>query len=230
MPSQVESARQVPEAHKVFDDRRLVVALESAGKLGNQGTRGGDGGFDPNFKGVNGITPLAWAVARRSSSAITFLLEKGAISTLPIWEGSDMTALHLASSLEDSRGLITSLVRGGVDVDLLDTRGFRTPLVTSIMRGRIDSLRTLLELGADPNLLNRVDEGPLHVAGGVADGEAVIALLAGGANPDHISKMGVTFRSLFFMTPDRVLSHDARDSRRAVSAWLTDHGYRVEEA
>lgn len=220
----------IPVATEVFEDRELASALSLAERSSDGSVPIRLGRAEVSASGKGGLTPLAWAVLRRSSSAIAYLLREGAEGTSVAWDGAARTPLHVASALESAQPLIAALVNGGVEVDVLDPAGYETPLLTSIMTGRIESLRTLVALGADVNRLDRVDNSPLHIAGGVADAEAVLALLDAGADPDRRNRIGVTFRAYFFMTPDRVLTQAARDGRVRVSEWLSSHGYAVAEA
>jgi hypothetical protein len=85
--------------------------------------------------------------------------------------------LHLAvrkGDVSSSRLLILA----GAPVNSRDGFG-NTPLVVALASGRIDMARSLLELGADPTLLNRRRMGALHFAS--FDGETTKFLVRAGA-------------------------------------------------
>lgn len=219
----------MPEARAIFDDGELITLLSIAENSSKDFAIDVHDGIDINARGKGGITPLIWAVGRRSTSAIAFLISSGADVSAVAAEGDGKTAVHWASAMDNSRSILEALLSAGADVDVLDGRGFETPLQTSIMYGRQESFQVLLGSGANPNHRDRLGNTPLHVAAGVGDSIMVLTLLEAGADPTLTNKQGVTFQRLFFMTPDRALTKSAREGRKAVTDWLIACGYVLEK-
>jgi ankyrin repeat protein len=224
-----DEIKSMPAAREIFADRELAVALTLV-------ERGGSGirpvltdGTDINEIGKGSITPLMWAVSRRSIAVINFLLELGADTSVPVGGGSGFTVLHWAVVMDDAETILQALLVPGVNPDMLDGRRFETPLVTSIMYRKPASLRLLLNAGANPNHVDRMGNTPLHVAAGTGNSAMVLTLLDAGTNPLAVNQQGVTFQRFLFMTPERSLNESGRAGRRAVVDWLTARGYAVEK-
>lgn len=56
----------------------------------------------------------------------------------------------------------------------------------------------------------------------------VLDLLEACADPNAKNAQGLTFQRYLFMTPERVLSADARRGRDAVTEWLRTHDVATE--
>jgi ankyrin repeat protein len=111
----------------------------------------------------------------------------------PRWEPSDDPQEVLDEALvwgarSDRADVLPLLVELGARVDADPYRG--TALTWAAVNGRVDSIRTLLDLDADPNARSTFggpDHGEgvtaLHLAAQAGRAEAVEALLAAGADP-----------------------------------------------
>lgn len=86
-------------------------------------------------------------------------------------------------------GLLAQYVDGGFPVDHPDPQG-NTVLMLAAYHGHADTVRMLLERGADPDRLN--DRGQSPVAGALFKGEdeVVRVLVAAGADLDHGTPTG----------------------------------------
>jgi len=110
-------------------------------------------GADPNARGDRGLTPLykaAWAVAD-GPRVIRALLEAGADPGTLTNDGA--SPLHAAAgrrARSSSPEVITLLVDAGLDVNARNETG-QTPLHVARMVNNLPAVRTLLELGADPD-------------------------------------------------------------------------------
>jgi ankyrin repeat protein len=223
-----DETMSMPDARAVFADSELIALLSAAeaGKL--------KAGVQPPLhidlerQSESGLTPLMWAVGRGSVAAVRWLVSCGADVSTKSTKGNGWTALHQAAALNRSSEIIKALLSSGANPDVLDGRGFATPLITSVMQRQEESIHTLLELGADPNRRDEMGDSSLHVAAAVGDQKAVLALLEAGADPTLLNKIGATFQSLFFVTPERALSAKAKLDRRKVIEWLTAHGHPLE--
>ena len=78
---------------------------------------------------------------------------------------SGQTFLHLAASRGTYDGLIRFSVKSsGADVNARDTTNGDTPLHYAVWHGHIESVRLLVELGADVESLNDEEWRPIHTA------------------------------------------------------------------
>ena len=139
-----------------------------------------DSGADPN-KGSPYNGPLHEAARMGSTEIATILLRAGADVELPGFGG--VHPLHSAAMAGQSK-VMSILLKSGAKVDSLDNTG-RTPLLsfTSGDIRDVDTLKALLDGGADPNLLDGLFH-PLDYA--AMNGRAKVAdlLIAFGANID----------------------------------------------
>jgi ankyrin repeat protein len=74
-----------------------------------------------------------------------------------------LTALHFAARQGAARS-VTALVDGGAAVNLVSPGDQATPLLVAIINGHFDVAATLLERGADPNLVSDAGVSPLYAA------------------------------------------------------------------
>ena len=107
---------------------------------------------------------LSWATSTGQLEAIDFLLGQGADPNQGDTWG--VTPLRKAPTPQ----AVERLVQGGADVNLV-SRG-QTPLATALYQGALEIARTLLELGADPDVRNHGGRTALHYAL-EAEGDAV---------------------------------------------------------
>lgn len=71
-----------------------------------------------------------------------------------------------------------------------------TPLHVAALRGDRETVRALLEAGADPNVANDSGTTPLHAALQEAHAQVARMLVAAGASLDASDRAGVTPRDL----------------------------------
>lgn len=224
-----DEAMSMPDARAVFPDGDLVALLAAAEKGVLKAGVQPPAHVDLDAQSESGLTPLMWAVGRGSVTAAQWLVSAGADVSIKSSKGNGWTALHQAAALDRSGDMIKALLSSGANPDVLDGRGFATPLITSIMRRHEESLRTLIELGADPNRRDEMGDSSLHVAAAVGDQKLLLALLEAGADAALLNKIGATFQSLLFVTPERALTAKAKLERRKVIEWLIANGYPLEQ-
>ncbi|HWL84976.1 MAG TPA: hypothetical protein VNO21_04205, partial [Polyangiaceae bacterium] len=82
--------------------------------------------------------------------------------------------------------------------------------------------------GANPSAADQLGNTALHVAGQINAGQYALDLLDAGADPSSVNRQGVTFQRYLFMTPEDILTDDARRQRGAVRTWLRAHAVPVE--
>ena len=101
-------------------------------------------------------------------------------------------AVHLAAY--GHAGLLRLLIAHGAEVDALGyegNHGWTPPLVLACWEGTVETVRLLLEAGADPNLPSRPGGSALHAAINHYDAEKIELLLAHGARHDLYSAVAV---------------------------------------
>ena len=101
-------------------------------------------------------------------------------------------AVHLAAYGHGD--LLRLLIEHGAEVDALGyegNHGWAPPLVLACWEGTIETVRLLLEAGADPNLPSRPGGSALHAAINHYDTEKIELLLAHGARHDLYSAAAV---------------------------------------
>lgn len=148
-----------------------------------------DAGADVNVRDgeEDWVMPLHWA-AHNSSAMIRLLIRRGA----------DVTRLSKAGghalgfcALWGKVGRMRTLVECGFPVDLLQATPEYAALYAACLVGETESVRVLLELGADPNL-GYGSSTPLMVASRRGSLEIVELLLKQGANPVLRDDEGLT--------------------------------------
>jgi ankyrin repeat protein len=107
----------------------------------------------------------------------------------------DFSALTAAVEKEDTAA-IRKMIASFQNVNQRDLPSRQTALAIAAVGGRVQSLRTLLELGADPNLSDNIGMTPLMYAVEVGNEGAVSALVHAGANVAAVNDAGKSAMSL----------------------------------
>lgn len=136
------------------------------------------------------------AIAARDYSAVQALLARGANVNhfyYPFDNDQTWTPLHLAASGGDCE-MIHLLLKYGADPSIEDGRG-EVPIMTfltmcddSQLYG--DSLRLLLDVTSEVNIVDRNGRSILHLAARYGSAEAVQQVLNRGANVDAVDALG----------------------------------------
>uniref|UniRef100_A0A2N9HY79 Reverse transcriptase Ty1/copia-type domain-containing protein n=1 Tax=Fagus sylvatica TaxID=28930 RepID=A0A2N9HY79_FAGSY len=136
-------------------------------------------------------TPLHHAILGENYDTAVYLLENGANPNAATNQG--FTSLHYAAykscMVAGIEELLRLLISKGAKVDAISNCG--TPLHNAAAFGKKDSVRILLENGANPNETSRDHASPLVVAIHVRSYECTYLLIKADANPS-ISSCGVT--------------------------------------
>jgi hypothetical protein len=103
-----------------------------------------------------GPTALYFAVTLGNESILRRCIDKGA--DLEARDGDLNTALHIAAFDEDDSHMVKALLQAGSNVAVVNEEGL-TPLAIAVVHGNLDSVKLLIEFGAD---INRVDEEDLR--------------------------------------------------------------------
>ncbi len=157
-----------------------------------------------NFRGLNGETPLYWALIKNKYISFESLLKLGANPNLKI---SDTSVIHEAAQLQDLRYLKAVLEFGG-DPNLRAGALGYTPIYSAI-NGRngenINALKILLDHGADINVQTVIVKNTYSISGGdspmvyaamLARYDSVLEILKRRPRCDLANVRGETLRSI----------------------------------
>ncbi|BBU63831.1 ABC transporter permease (plasmid) [Methylosinus sp. C49] len=215
-----------PEAAEVFSDPKIVALLRAAFQRNSK--RAAElvaAGADVRARGDKNVTLLQWAMLNKSHFAFQVLLNVGADPAQPGVDGD--TAIHFAASANDLEYLRLLLVRE-VDVDTRNDQSGRTPLMVALIGERERQFEMLLAAGARLTHADNMGNTILHVAAQINDAARVLRLLQKGAPAAARNRQGKTFQTYLLMTPERLLNAEARQARREIIDWMTQHGVPVE--
>jgi ankyrin repeat protein len=223
-----------------------------------------DHGIDVDVQDDKGQTPLFYAAFGQCADVVSSLLAKGADPRHRA--GGNGTALHAAAHVGDAQ-IVRLLLRSGADANATDNWG-KGPLSYAMENGRNEAADVLLSagaehdvftaaglgdwmalvhiLGSDPEKVNALDAGgvhvdgrtPLHWAARWGHGQCINWLLVCGASVDVREAEGRTPLHLAALCTDdpniiRELALadadvDARDTLKSATplAYAASHGHR----
>lgn len=143
-------------------------------------------GANVNQREYEGETPLMYAAAAGRTEMVLFLLEMGA--DINAVSNNGETALVRAAG---DTATVRALLAKGADVEL------GAPLIRASYAGQLDTVKVLLEKGANPNA-EFLDGHTALIAAAVQSGskDVVEALIAAGADVKHKNKQGKTAEML----------------------------------
>jgi ankyrin repeat protein len=128
-------------------------------------------GAEIDYKDVNGMTPLWFAVGRGHLEVTRFLLEQGAD---PNVAREDTLGPPLVMAAAENRvELVKLLLDFKADINTINYSR-RTALHEAAWHSKTEAAMLLLERGADPNTIDRLDMSPLR--GAVTYDNRVLAL------------------------------------------------------
>lgn len=99
--------------------------------------------------------------------------------------------IHAAALMGDLEA-IQQHIKAGTNLNMKESMGGSTPLITAIVFDKPEVARALIEAGADLNIKNNEGSTALHSAAFFCHTEMVEALLANGADKAIKNKMGST--------------------------------------
>jgi len=138
-------------------------------------------GADINANGLQGMTALYWALAHRSKSGVSWLLQHNANPNV-LFARDGTSATSLAARLEDPWFLREILAHGG-DLNIRNPINGRTPLAEAIAYGLDENARILISAGADMNTVDTTGLTPVLYAAANQKYELVYDMLIAGADP-----------------------------------------------
>ena len=147
-----------------------------------------DHGARVNAVNKDGATPLLLACSTAHVEAVKFLLKAKADPNLAYADGD--TSLHVAIAADCSKETIQDIIDHGAEVNTVNKRG-RTALLLGCFYRQIDSVKVLLEAGADPSIADEEGFSCLHAAvDGYCNRDTLQALIDHDAHIDATRKDG----------------------------------------
>ena len=118
-------------------------------------------GAHVNTLNKDGATPLLLACSTAQADAVMLLLEERADPNIAYADGD--ASLHAAIAADCSKETIQEIIDHGADVNAVNSRG-RTALLLGCFYRQMDSVKVLLEAGADPSVADKEGFSCLHAA------------------------------------------------------------------
>jgi ankyrin repeat protein len=142
---------------------------------------------------VQGTTALMVAVTESNLPTVEKLVALGANVDAKDWEGFTplIHAIQGGEEGHENLAIIDLLIASGCDVNTVDT-GRATPLMHAALRGKLETTRRLLGVGASINAVDRVGWTALHFAARSSSGLDVLRLFLEKQNPDVPDSGGTT--------------------------------------
>jgi len=170
-----------------FDEKSFFKAAENRDVMAINGFIAA--GMKPDVKDENGDTALTLAADRGDAAVAEALLKHGADVNAKGRNG--WTALLLA--LHENRWDVGDVLLSQPNVDLkAETPEGTSALMLAVWRERAETVRKLLQRGADANQQDKEGDASLHGAAWFGNTTILGLLLDAGANPNVKNKLGGT--------------------------------------
>lgn len=142
-------------------------------------------GANINARDNRGDTPLH---AAKNGEVAMCLLENGA--NIQFKNNNGRTPIFTAAN----GGVVAALVKRGADIQSSYNTAwpYNTPLYQAVIDGRAETVKALIDLGADANVKDRDNGTLLHHAADKGNKDAVECLLLKGLTVDAVDKFGAT--------------------------------------
>jgi ankyrin repeat protein len=209
-----------------FFAKKEVVALAEAASAGDRVTltRLVGAGADVNTQGVDGMSPLLWALIKQSKPGFTFLLEHGANPNLLVKDGASV--MWFAAMHEDPTFLRLALEYKG-NPNLVNPFRAQTPIYESVMNLREQNIALFIEWKADLDFRDRTGSTPMMTAASLNRFDYVYAMLIGGADPSIKNNWGNTI-GYFLRRGNMDPKHELFRWRAKVIALLKERGVSLD--
>ena len=210
---------------QTFQDPQVLALVEAANRGDvEEVQRLAAKGVDVNASGVNGATPLLWAVHSDSLKGIEAFLRAGADPNAKLAHTDGATVLELVAGSHDEIGpkvLSLMLHYGGEpNLPVSDPAHNHSLLAIAAAQGQLDNVKVLLAAGADINAHS-------EERGGWAGRSAIDSALSSGSYDIVLFFLenGYRYRldSVAAGTQTSLVSPDMEPYRQKVIAWLMAH-------
>lgn len=208
-----------------FHDPAIIPLAEAVAEGNVSRIRALAASTDLSARGDDDVTLLEWAIWNQKPASLSALLEAGAD---PAMAGMDNeTVAHMAAMVNDPKYLQV-LITHAAPVDLVSTRGGRTPIFRTVENRRNAQFELLVKAGADIRRSDSMGNSLLHMAAQINDADRVLQLLQLGVDPNVTNSRGDTFQAALFSGSDARLNAEGRQSRQQVRDWLAAHGIATQ--
>ncbi len=181
-------------------------------------------GVNPNAESIPGVITegktnlLEWAIFSQSKKGFAALLDAGADPLMKQDDPSGQTLVHFAAMLKDP-DYLEVLLKYGVNPNVRNKRNGDTPIFDADVGSK--NFQLLLDAGAD---INAQRDGGANLLFVTHEVNMVKKLLEMGVDATVKDHRGDTFQDYFFMTPESVLTKEAKEEREWVRQWLRKRG------
>jgi ankyrin repeat protein len=182
------------------------------------------GGADVNAVGEGGRSLLEFAIWKEKPKAFGALVAAGADTAHADAQGD--TALHLGAK-DDDATYVTALLAKKADPNVINAKSGVSPIMDAALTGHLPQLHALLQAGAKLDLAASNGDTALIKAAQASHTQAILDLLAAGADPLAKNKVGATFQRYLNMSNDG-LTPQAQHDHEAINRWLTAHNIAIE--
>ena len=174
---------------------------------------------NPHAEDDEGWTPLHHACQNGYIDCVQTLCMAGVDITAVDVDGS--APIHYAADGNHSN-IVMALVDRGCDMNMVDSEYSRTPLMSAARQGGVETVKVLLNKGADPDILDVNGETALSRAIKAEDSPTV-ELLAQMTNTSLRDSLSALARSSMSISPivESFVARCARDSEAVVSGLKT---------
>ena len=149
-----------------------------------------DHGAQVNSVNKDGATALLLACRTAQKQSVKLLLKAQADPNIPDSDGD--TSLHEAIAADCDKETLQEIIDCGANVNAVNKRGM-TALLLGCSFGHMDSVKVLLEAGADPNVIDKIGYSCMFAAvDGRCSREILQELMEHGAHVDTKRKDGTT--------------------------------------
>jgi ankyrin repeat protein len=183
------------------------------------------GGANASATGDSGKSLLEFSVWKDKPKAFNALLEAGADTAHADDDGD--TVMHYAAQAEDY-SFMNALLAKKIDPNVINPITGDSPLMDAALSGNGSQLHGLLQAGAKVDVAEPNGDTALIIAAQANKLEAVLDLLAAGADPLAKNRTGATFQLYVNMTPVHVTAPETQREREKIRRWLVGHHIPIE--
>lgn len=138
---------------------------------------------DPDSRTGHGVTALSLAIGNGSPAMVKLLLDAGADANALETTGE---TLLMSAAAVGVTATVATLLEHGASVDTRDATYDQTALMLASREGHADTVKLLLDNGADPNAATAIGETPKFVAANSVPGFGFgIGIIRGGVPKDR---------------------------------------------
>lgn len=138
-------------------------------------------GANPNMPGVNGNTPLMYAVTSHDEELVKMLIRYGADVNM---RNDRMEVVLLIVVYRDAVQMVQILLESGADPNFHTHDDQNSLLILASYDGSLEVIKLLLKYGADVTANNKLNYGPVHIAAWNGHLSCVREMIAAGASYD----------------------------------------------